>query len=218
MRSHRPVDDVTVLASTAEIPGLGHLPVNAFVLHAQEPVLVDAGLPADRDEPLGLLWSAVDPADLRHVWITHPDRNHTGALAAVLEAAPHAQLVTTFGGYALLSLDHDVPLTRLRLVNPGEPGRAQHLWAVADSPWVTMVDRARYATGLAEFAAGGLPLVLSTHLPPAHDLGDQLLATLACAPDVPPSPEPDQAALEAMLAAFAPEQRPPQAAAAPARA
>ena len=36
--------DVTVLNDHSEIPGLGYLPINAFVLHAREPVVVDTGL------------------------------------------------------------------------------------------------------------------------------------------------------------------------------
>ena len=84
---------------------------------------------------------------------------------------------------------------------------AQHLWALADSPWVTMVDRTKYAQTLRELGRGRLPLVLSTHLPPARDAGEQLLDALAGAPDAPEMEGPDQAALEAMLAGFAPEQR-----------
>ena len=268
MHRHTLDDGITVLASAAELPGLGHLPVNCFVLHAQQPVLVDTGMPADREEFLEHLWSTLEPADLRWVWVTHPDRDHTGALMHVLEAAPQAKLVTTFGGYGILSLEHEIPLDRIRLVNRGETldvgdrllhafrpplydspvttgfrdGRtgaafssdcfgapvselaqalaedvrvvpsahlveAQHMWAVADSPWVTGVDRARYAAELREFARPGLPLVLSTHLPPARDLGERLIDTLAGAPDVPEVPDLDQAALDALLASFAPDQR-----------
>jgi hypothetical protein len=268
MRSHAATDDITVLAHAEEIPGLGHLPVNAFVLHADQPLLVDTGMPAAREDFLDLLWAAVDPDDLRYVWITHPDRDHTGALMQVLAAAPQAKLVTTFMGYGILSIEHEIPLDRLRLVNPGEqldlgdrvvtgfrpplydspvttgfrdsrtgavfssdcfgaplasaelalcddardvPAPdllgAMQVWAVADSPWVQLVDRTRYAASLHAFGEPGLPLVLSTHLPPARELGAELLDAVASAPDVPLPPEPDQAALDAMLAGFAPQPR-----------
>jgi len=36
MHVHRPAPDVTALSDVAEIPGLGFLPVNAYVLHAAE--------------------------------------------------------------------------------------------------------------------------------------------------------------------------------------
>jgi hypothetical protein len=49
MDAFRPVPGVTVLSDPQEVPGIGHLPVNAFVLHAAEPVVVDTGLSlADR--------------------------------------------------------------------------------------------------------------------------------------------------------------------------
>jgi hypothetical protein len=46
----RRIGDVTVLNDHAEVPGLGFLPVNAFVLHAEQPVVIDTGLStADKD-------------------------------------------------------------------------------------------------------------------------------------------------------------------------
>ena len=36
--------DITALSDELEVPGIGHLPVNAYVLHAAEPVVVDTGL------------------------------------------------------------------------------------------------------------------------------------------------------------------------------
>jgi hypothetical protein len=33
--------DVSVISDCHEVPGIGYIPVNAFVLHAREPVVVD---------------------------------------------------------------------------------------------------------------------------------------------------------------------------------
>jgi hypothetical protein len=44
MHAYRIGGDVTVLNDQVEVPGLGFLPVNAFVLHAAQPVVVDTGL------------------------------------------------------------------------------------------------------------------------------------------------------------------------------
>jgi glyoxylase-like metal-dependent hydrolase (beta-lactamase superfamily II) len=120
MRIHQPAPDVTTLADVTEIPGLGHLPINAFVVHAAEPVLIDTGAPAGREAFLDALWSVVDPADLRWIYLTHPDRDHTGSLAEVLAAAPQARLVTTFLGYGIASMDFPVPLDRAYFLNPGQ--------------------------------------------------------------------------------------------------
>lgn len=37
MEIHRVAPDVTVMSDCAEVPGLGFLPVNTFVLHAEQP-------------------------------------------------------------------------------------------------------------------------------------------------------------------------------------
>jgi hypothetical protein len=120
MRIHRPHPDVTVLGDTLEVPGLGHLPINAFVLHAAQPVVVDTGLGlADRDF-VATLAEAIDPADVRWIWLTHPDRDHTGGIFALLEAAPQARLVTTFVGVGVMSTERPLPIDRVYLLNPGQ--------------------------------------------------------------------------------------------------
>ena len=111
---------VSVLHDSTPIPGLGVLPINAFLLSAQQPVLVDTGMPASRPALLSALSELIDTADLRWIWLTHPDRDHTGALAEVLALAPQARLVTTFLGAGILSMEYDVPRERLYLLNPGQ--------------------------------------------------------------------------------------------------
>ncbi len=112
--------DVTSLVDCAQIPGLGFLPINAFVLHAEQPVLVDTGQPASSADFLDALWSQVDPDDLRWVYLTHPDRDHTGSLAEVLAAAPSARLVTTFLGMGILSIEYEIAPDRVFRLNPGQ--------------------------------------------------------------------------------------------------
>jgi glyoxylase-like metal-dependent hydrolase (beta-lactamase superfamily II) len=116
----RPADDVVALTDVAPIPGLGFLPVNAYVLHSEQPLLVDSGLPTSRADFLEALWSQIEPADLRWIYLTHPDRDHTGSLMEILEAAPAARLVTTFLGLGILSLEYQISLDRIFLLNPGQ--------------------------------------------------------------------------------------------------
>ena len=120
MQIHRADTDVTVLADTAEIPGLGFLPVNSFVIHAQQPVVVDTGLGTEDKDFLQILSEVMDPADVRWIWLTHPDRDHTGGLYKMLEAAPRARVVTTFIGVGILSCERPLPLDRVHLLNPGQ--------------------------------------------------------------------------------------------------
>jgi glyoxylase-like metal-dependent hydrolase (beta-lactamase superfamily II) len=120
MHVSRPTPDVTSFTDCAPIPTLGFLPVNAFLLHAQQPVLVDTGMRISSPALLDALWSVIDPDDLRWIYLTHPDRDHTGSLQAVLDAAPNAQIITTFLGMGLLGLDFDIPPQRMYLLNPGQ--------------------------------------------------------------------------------------------------
>ncbi|RJQ48328.1 MAG: MBL fold metallo-hydrolase [Nitrospiraceae bacterium] len=50
-----------------------------FVIKAREPVLVDRGMGIDSEEFMKALESIIDPKDLRWVWLTHDDADHTGS-------------------------------------------------------------------------------------------------------------------------------------------
>ncbi len=120
LQTYRATEDVSVLHDRIDIPGLGSLPVNAFVLHAQQPVVVDTGLSTTDKDFVSELAEVIDPADVRWIWLTHPDRDHTGGILALLEAAPQARLVTTFGGFGIFGCQYAVPMDRVYLLNPGQ--------------------------------------------------------------------------------------------------
>ena len=115
-----PADDVVTLTDVLPIPGLGFLPVNAYLVRAEQPLLVDTGLPASRTDFVQTLWSQIEPADLRWIYLTHPDRDHTGSLMEILKAAPNARLITTFLGLGILSIEYPINLERVFLLNPGQ--------------------------------------------------------------------------------------------------
>jgi hypothetical protein len=120
MHTYRTHPDISVLGDYLEVPGLGFLPVNAFVIRAAQPVVVDTGLGLpDRDFLAGLA-AVLDPADVAWIWLTHPDRDHTGGLFALLDAAPKARVVTTFAGAGIMSTEHPLPMNRIYLLNPGQ--------------------------------------------------------------------------------------------------
>jgi flavorubredoxin len=118
MYIHR-IGEVTVLNDSIEIPGLGFLPVNAYVLHAEQPVVIDTGLSTVDKDFVSALAEVIDPVDVWWLWITHPDRDHTGGLWKLLQAAPSARLVTTFLGLGIMSCEWAIP-PRSRL--PAQPG------------------------------------------------------------------------------------------------
>lgn len=119
MDLHR-LGDVTVLNDQAAVPGMGFLPVNAYVLHAAEPMVVDTGLSSPDKNFLEDLGGVIDPLDVRWIYLTHPDRDHTGGIFDLLEAAPVAKVITTFLGAGIMTAERPLPMDRVFLLNPGE--------------------------------------------------------------------------------------------------
>jgi hypothetical protein len=72
MHSYRARQDVSILSDHLEVPGLGFLAVNAFVIHAAQPVIVDTGLGLPDRDFLASLAPVIDPPDVRWIWLTHP--------------------------------------------------------------------------------------------------------------------------------------------------
>lgn len=120
MRINRIGRDISVLSDHMEVPGIGFIPVNAFVLHAAEPVVVDTGLSLPGRGFMDALGSVIDPRDVQWIWLTHPDRDHTGGLFDLLEAAPRARVITTFMGMGIMSTARPLPMDRVYLLNPGQ--------------------------------------------------------------------------------------------------
>jgi hypothetical protein len=111
---------IDVLTSNVPIPGLGLVPVNAFVLHGTEPVLVDTGTVTERDEFMATLQSVIDPADLAWIWLTHTDFDHIGNVHRLLAENPRIRVITTFLGVGIMGLADGLPMDRVHLVNPGQ--------------------------------------------------------------------------------------------------
>lgn len=120
MRTYHATSDIEVLTSNIPIPGFGLVPVNAFVIKGQEPILVDTGPVIRSGEFMTALRSVIDPADLRWIWLTHTDFDHIGCLHQLLDEQPQIRLITTFLGVGIMSLTAPLPMDRLYLLNPGQ--------------------------------------------------------------------------------------------------
>ncbi|NRF67269.1 MBL fold metallo-hydrolase [Aquincola sp. S2] len=96
------------------------LPVNSMVIRGREPVIVDTGAPAHRASWLDKAFSVVEPEDVRWIFLSHDDGDHTGALFDVLERCPQATLVTNWFSVERLALEKPaLPLHRMRWIEPG---------------------------------------------------------------------------------------------------
>lgn len=112
--------DTHLIPAYLPIPGMGVIPINAFVIEAAEPVLVDTGLGGLSDDFMAALGAIVAPEDLRWIWLTHTDADHIGNIERVLAAAPHARVVTTFLAVGKLGMHRPLPQERVFLLNPGQ--------------------------------------------------------------------------------------------------
>ncbi len=110
---YRASPDIYVLPTHLPVPGVGKIPVNAFLLLAEEPVLIDAGLGVDESEFVAALESIISPLDLRWIWLTHDDADHLGNIQKVMDLAPNARLATHGLGALRMSTWWPVPLKRV---------------------------------------------------------------------------------------------------------
>jgi flavorubredoxin len=96
------------------------VPVNSLLIRGQEPIIVDTGAPIHREGWLEEVFSLVDPQDVRWIYLSHDDGDHTGALHDVLDMCPSATLITNFFSTARLALERPLPIERSRWLEPGD--------------------------------------------------------------------------------------------------
>jgi hypothetical protein len=91
-----------------------------MVIRGAEPVIVDTNAPLYRDRWREQVFSIVAPEDVRWIFLSHDDGDHTGGLLDALELCPQATLVTNFFMVERLALEKPpLPLERMRWIDPG---------------------------------------------------------------------------------------------------
>jgi flavorubredoxin len=94
--------------------------LNSVVITGAEPVIVDTGAPANRAQWLEDVFSIVEPDDVRWVFLSHDDVDHTGNLAEVMDRCPNATLACSWALLERHTNAFDFPLPRCRWVNDGD--------------------------------------------------------------------------------------------------
>ena len=108
--------------------------INSLVIRGKEPVIVDTGTPANRTQWLEDVFSLVEPEDVRWVYLSHDDVDHTGNLEQVMEACPNATIVCTWAMVERHTNCFNFPLDRCRWLNEGESFDAGDRQLVARRP------------------------------------------------------------------------------------
>ena len=104
--------------------GEGEAPVsvalNSMLIRSAEPVVVDTGVPDNREQYLEDVFGLVDPCDVRWVFISHDDVDHTGNINALMDACPNATLVISWFMAERMGASLEVPPTRWRWLADGD--------------------------------------------------------------------------------------------------
>jgi flavorubredoxin len=227
-----------------------------LVIRAAEPVVVDTGVAENCGQFLEDVFSLVEPEDVRWVFLSHDDVDHTGNANALMEAAPNAMLVINWFMSERMGASLAVPPSRQRWVGDGESFDVgdRRLYAVrppiydapttrglfdpttgvywsADafatpmvhpvcdaqdlddefwksgmqtfarylSPWIELVDAARFERSLQRVASLGASTITGCHTPTlfAGQVNRAIVATCDALTAVVPD-QPDQAVLESI--------------------
>lgn len=120
MDNYQVAEDTFVIPGALPVPGVGQLPVNAMVIRGEQPMLLDTMATVQRDEFLEKAFSIVEPQDVKWIFISHEDRDHSGSLKQVMDMCPDAKVITNFLGLGKLSEEFTIPLERVYLLNDGD--------------------------------------------------------------------------------------------------
>jgi len=117
------VPPVKIAADTHVIqqvqPALGQplfVYINSMVILGQEPMIVDTGTPANRKQWLSDVFSLVEPEDVRWIFLSHDDVDHTGNLDQAMNACPNAKLVCNWAMVERHTNCFNFPIERCRWV------------------------------------------------------------------------------------------------------
>ncbi len=118
-RSYKISHEAHVIPAALPVPGVGKLPVNAMVLMGKEPMILDTLAIVHRDYFLEEVFAIVEPQDVRWLFLSHEDRDHSGSIVQIMEQCPKAKLVTNFLGLGKLHEEFDFDPRRIHVLNDG---------------------------------------------------------------------------------------------------
>jgi flavorubredoxin len=94
--------------------------LNSMVIRGSEPIIIDTSTPANREQFLEDVFGIVEPEDVKWVFLSHDDVDHTGNLEIVMDRCPNATLVSSWAITERHSNAFNFPLDRCRWINDGE--------------------------------------------------------------------------------------------------
>lgn len=91
--------------------------LNSMVILAKEPIVVDTGIVTHRDIWFEDVFSLLRPEEVRWIFVTHNDSDHSGNMVEALERCPNASIVSSHGESFRTMASFGIPLARIRMVD-----------------------------------------------------------------------------------------------------
>lgn len=113
-------EEAYVIPQSLTVLGVGKLPVSSMVLMGKEPMILDTLATVHRDMFLEEVFNIVEPEDVKWLFISHEDRDHSGSIMQVLDRCPNAKLVTNFLGLGKLYEEFPIDPHRVHILNDGD--------------------------------------------------------------------------------------------------
>jgi flavorubredoxin len=120
LRTHQVAEETFVIFDSLPVPTIGILPVNAMVIRGEQPMIIDTLAIVHREDFLETVFSIVEPEEVRWLFMSHEDRDHSGSLMQVFERCPNAKLITNFLGLGKLAEEFSFEPHHVYLLNDGE--------------------------------------------------------------------------------------------------
>ena len=117
---YKAAEDTYVIPNVLEAPPIGLIYFNTLVIRGKEPTIVDTGAPIFRQDWLSRIGTIVDLDDVKWIFLSHDDRDHSGNVVQALAACPNATLLTTWFSVGRMADEWSLPPHRIRFLYDGE--------------------------------------------------------------------------------------------------
>lgn len=110
------LDTFVIRALTPSVGGTWTA-LHSMVLRGAEPVIVDTGMLTHRETWFEDVFSLVEPDEVRWIFVTHLDTDHSGNVVEALARCPNASVVTSRGESFRVTASLGIPAERMRIVD-----------------------------------------------------------------------------------------------------
>jgi len=114
------IADETYVLRAATPSSNGATCLNSMLIRAAEPIVIDTGMVTDRENWFDDLFSLVEPEDVRWIFVTHNDSDHSGNLVEALERCPNAKVMASRAESFRTVASFGVPIDRIRMIDNGD--------------------------------------------------------------------------------------------------